>query len=311
MDFILNSLKIRRPEFLPSEIPIVAVPMLLAMTHSSQFYRLEILEGVLLFFLYFHFGDMINCLADRDLDAKYKSHLSKAVYAIGVKYVIWQIVINASLATLFAVHLAWSLERWGIFWLYLTALFFAGEYSCGPLHLKSRGIWQIPCLWAILFFLPMTYLALIVNASPGWEFYVAVAAYGTMQVGIILVNTAEDYLEDKEMNLYTSTIFFGIPKSMMLANGMFFIGAGTLIAMFCLLFYQSKAAMLAYMVIFITAGAWLFIQYSLWRLYRKVLKADLEQSVLLVKKEAKLVPVWLTGMAWASFFCALTLLLQK
>ena len=55
-------------------------------------------EGIFVFFLLFAFGDMINCLADRDLDAIYKPHLSQAVYGLGVRFVTFQIVATAAVA---------------------------------------------------------------------------------------------------------------------------------------------------------------------------------------------------------------------
>ena len=55
---------------------------------------------------------MINCLADRDLDAVYKPHLSRAVYNLGVPFVTFQVILAAVLALAVAAHLSWMLHRW-------------------------------------------------------------------------------------------------------------------------------------------------------------------------------------------------------
>ena len=72
------------------ELPILLVPALLAhgASHlaSGLFFELSTL-----FFLLFHFGDMINCLADREVDAVCKTHLSEAIQGFGVRNVTWQI----------------------------------------------------------------------------------------------------------------------------------------------------------------------------------------------------------------------------
>ena len=69
-------LRIRRVEFVLAEIPIIALPLVVAgaswnVVRTGPFWVL-----VALFFLLFNFGDMINCLADRELDSIYKTHLA-------------------------------------------------------------------------------------------------------------------------------------------------------------------------------------------------------------------------------------------
>ena len=69
-------LRIRRVEFALAEIPIIALPLVIAGASWSVLRTGALWEAVVLFFLLFNFGDMINCLADRDLDAIYKTHLA-------------------------------------------------------------------------------------------------------------------------------------------------------------------------------------------------------------------------------------------
>src|SRR5215470_17975959 len=103
---------IRRVEFRIAEIPIVAMSALLANRELAPLKTQSFWEGVLIFFLLFAFGDMANCLADRDLDAKYKPHLSRAVYNLGVPFVTFQVILTAVLALAIAAHLSWTLHRW-------------------------------------------------------------------------------------------------------------------------------------------------------------------------------------------------------
>src|SRR5688572_30528012 len=105
-------LRIRRVEFRIAEIPILAIPVLLLIGDTAILQTFAFWEGVFIFFLLFAFGDMINCLADRDLDAIYKPHLSAAVYGLGVGFVTFQIVATAAIAFILSVHLAWRLNRW-------------------------------------------------------------------------------------------------------------------------------------------------------------------------------------------------------
>src|SRR5688500_19115238 len=105
-------LRIRRVEFRIAEIPILAIPVLLLIGDTSILQTFQLWEGVFIFFLLFAFGDMINCLADRDLDAVYKPHLSEAVYGLGVGFVTFQVIVSAVLALVLSFYLSWSLIRW-------------------------------------------------------------------------------------------------------------------------------------------------------------------------------------------------------
>src|SRR5437773_5442074 len=113
--YLLYMLRIRRVEFRVAEIPILLIPILLLLRNTSVLKTFYFWEGVFIFFLLFAFGDMINCLADRDLDAVYKPHLSEAVYGLGVRFVTLQVIATAALALALSFHLSWALHRWLIF----------------------------------------------------------------------------------------------------------------------------------------------------------------------------------------------------
>src|ERR1044071_10172431 len=112
--FLLYMLRIRRVEFRIAEIPIIAIPLFLLLRDTGPLKSFYLWEGILIFFLLFAFGDMINCLADRDLDAIYKPHLSEAVYGLGVGFVTFQVIATAGLALLLTAHLWWQLQRWSL-----------------------------------------------------------------------------------------------------------------------------------------------------------------------------------------------------
>src|SRR5262249_18076242 len=110
--YLLYMLRIGRVEFRIAEIPILAIPLLLLLHDTAPLKTFTFWEGIFVFFLLFAFGDMINCLADRDLDAVYKPHLSEAVYNLGVPLVRFQVVLWAALAFALSVHVALLLDLW-------------------------------------------------------------------------------------------------------------------------------------------------------------------------------------------------------
>src|SRR5919112_6140127 len=133
--FLLYMLRIRRVEFRVAEIPILAVPVLLLSKDAAPLKTFAFWEGIFIFFLLFAFGDMINCLADRDLDAVYKPHLSEAVYGLGVRFVTFQVIATAAFAMALAIHLSWVLNRWSLAALVAIGLVLGAAYSVKPVRL--------------------------------------------------------------------------------------------------------------------------------------------------------------------------------
>src|SRR5262249_30003166 len=185
--------QIRRVEYRVAELPIFLVPMLLTIRDLSAFRSAAFGEGLLIFLFLFAYGDLLNCLADRDLDATYKPYLTEAVYGIGTRGVLLQAAVSGAAATALAAHLGWLLHRWLLLPAVLRGLFAAPAYSLEPLRLKSRGLWQLSFYWLGLFTGPMLFSALLFRERPPWGVVAVAAAYGTLQTGVILVNTAEDY----------------------------------------------------------------------------------------------------------------------
>src|SRR5215813_5713562 len=223
--FLLYMLRIRRVEFRIAEIPIIAIPLFLLLRDTGPLKSFYLWEGVFIFFLLFAFGDMINCLADRDLDAVYKPHLSEAVYGLGVRFVTFQIVATALFALALSIHLSWVLNRWILAALVAIGLLLGAAYSVKPVQLKGRGLAQLVCLWLIIFVGPMLFIGLLVSARPSSSVLAFAAAFGALQMGIILVNTAEDYPEDLEAHIRTSIVSLGLNRGIALAFWLTLIGA--------------------------------------------------------------------------------------
>src|SRR5579884_2983259 len=93
--FLRYSLRLRRVEYRVAELPIFLVPVLLTAPDASAFAGLPFWEGLVAFLFLFAFGDLVNCLADRDLDAVAKPHLAEAVHGLGVRGVVAQAVLSA------------------------------------------------------------------------------------------------------------------------------------------------------------------------------------------------------------------------
>lgn len=300
LHFFRDLLIIRRVEFRIAEIPIVAMPALLVNTRVAAFKTQSFWEGVLLFFLLFAFGDMINCLADRDLDAKYKPHLSRAVYNLGVPFVTFQVILTAVLALLVAAHLSWLLHRWQMLALIAAGLALGAAYSVEPFRLKGRGLAQLVCLWLIIFVGPMLMIATLFNVWPSTSLIVFAMAYGAVQMGIILVNTAEDYPEDREAGVHTVIVTLGLVRGIGLASALTICGAAAMFATLVLMFLSRSVPILLSLALLPVAGACVWMTSAIYRLWRGIAAMQLEEAIARVKTAAKNVPAWVTVVAWSS-----------
>ena len=297
--YLLYMLRIRRVEFRVAEIPIILIPIFLLVRDTSVLKTFYFWEGIFVFFLLFAFGDMINCLADRDLDAVYKPHLSQAVYGLGVRFVTFQIVATAAVALVLSAHLAWKLNRWSLLPLVAIGIFLGAAYSVQPFRLKGRGVAQLFCLWLIIFVGPMWLVSLLIDNWPSPQLLAFAAAFGGLQMGVILVNTAEDYPEDLEANINTSIVSLGLHRGIELALWLTIAGVLGSIGALVIIFKQRQVRGLWWLLLLPAALASFYVLMDILRLRVSIAGVELPASIKTVKRTAKKVPIWLTLIAWS------------
>ena len=307
--YLLYMLRIRRVEFRIAEIPILVIPIFLLIHDTTPLKTFSFWEGIFIFFLLFAFGDMINCLADRDLDAVYKPHLSEAVYGLGVRFVTFQVVATAIAALVLTAHLSRQLQRWTLFVLVAIGLVLGAAYSVQPLQLKGRGLAQLLCLWLIIFVGPMLFVSLLVSTTPSFFVLIFAAAYGALQMGVILVNTAEDYPEDLKAQITTSIVALGLHRGIALTFWLATAGAAGVVVTLGTIFRQRGLGPLWLPAMLPAAVACLYVLGDIWRLKRSIRDCSLTITIQTVKSSAKRVPIWLTVVAWSILGAAFALFL--
>lgn len=297
--YLVYMLRIRRVEFRIAEIPIVAIPLLILLPDTGPLRTFYLWEGVFIFFLLFAFGDMINCLADRDLDAVYKPHLSEAVYGLGVRFVTIQVVGTALFALALSIHLSWVLDRWTLAALVAIGLVLGAAYSVKPVQLKGRGLAQVICLWLIIFVGPMLFIAYLIDAGLSITVLVFAAAYGMLQMGVILVNTAEDYPEDLEARITTSVVALGLHRGIELAFWLAGIGSVAVLVTLAIMLKERGISLFRLTLLIPPLAACIYVLQSMAKLRRSIKDRNLPESIQKVKRAAKAVPVWVTLIAWS------------
>lgn len=309
--FLIYSLRLRRIEYRIAEVPIFLIPMFLTIPDASAFRSAPFWEGLFIFFFLFTVGDLLNCLADRDLDAIYKPHLSEAVAGLGVRGVVWQAGLSALAAVALAAHLAWLLDRWLLLPAVLVGLFAGYAYSIEPFRLKGRGLWQPGFFWLGLFTGPMIFVALLFDPWPSWAVWAVAITYGMMQTGVVLVNTAEDFPEDRAMGVRTVIVTLGLGRGIALAGVMTVLGCLGLVASFALLFQSRGMSEIDLLALLPVTAACAAVSFSIARLGRRLRAAKEEDAIAAVKASARWVPVWITALALTSLVAASVWFLQS
>jgi 1,4-dihydroxy-2-naphthoate octaprenyltransferase len=301
--YIVRSLTLRRVEYRVAELPIFLTPVLLTGPDPAAFRGAVFWEGLCAFFFLFAFGDLVNCLADRELDAIDKPHLSEAVYGIGVRGVWVQAILSAVGAVALSVHLAWRLGRWWLVPASVVGLVVAWAYSAEPVRLKGRGIWQLAFYWLGLFFGPMMFTALLFDPLPGWGMWAMAATFGLTQTGVILVNTAEDYPEDRQLGTRTVVVALGLERGIGLALVLVLVGGTGLTAALYAGFYSGLPPVarlgLAPLVLAVAA-----VSVAVTWLWCHVRRGSEVEAIIVVKRAAKWVPLWITSVAAANLLAA-------
>ena len=297
--FIANSLTIRRKEFFVAELPIFLIPLLVSIGSGTAFLQPTLYLGLLAIILLFNVGDMINCYADAQLDSVYKSHLSNAVYELGRKNVKAQMVLSGVLALLLTIWIARTTQQLYLIPLTVVGAFIGLQYSVKPFKFKSKGLLQLLCLWGILFWGPMLYTAIIAGGFPGGAQLLLFAFYGFHQMGIIMLNTAEDYTEDKQSGLNTIIIRLGLHRALNFAYGLVIASGVLMQGIVGWLLFTRGAAGYLYGAIGIFTLGWLTIVKEFGQIVRKINTQTEEAAIEEIKKNGMKVPRWLNIGAYS------------
>ena len=212
---------VSRVEFMVMGIPVIALSALLAASRPNDLMgdgavRLGLLTA--LWYLAYWICSQVNCIADYELDKHYKSRLPRSIDILKGRKTMWLIVmVETVVASAIVVYLAISESRVGLVVLWMVGLFLIGAYSLEPLRFKRRGFLNLVTLSLILYFLPALYIYYALAPHMKILPLLALLGFSTQMIGLLLVNQIEDYHEDKEMNVLTSTVRWGLRKASLVA----------------------------------------------------------------------------------------------
>ncbi|UCF07705.1 MAG: UbiA family prenyltransferase [Thermoplasmata archaeon] len=266
----------------------------------------DVLVYVLLFYTLITFACNINCFFDVNVDKLRKRELAAATLHFGktrMGVILFSEALMAILLSLFLLFYG----HWEVALLSLLGLYFGWAYSSPPLRIKGKGaIGPLPIVLGV-YVLPIVAGYLLVDKVLTFTFLGFVAGYAIMNLGINLVNTCEDFSEDRKLGIRTIAHTLGLRSTLDLAFFSTLLGGA--LAMLCLLgrgydiiiisFPGSSLAILFFatsvMTVFMTSKEILVVGQA----------HDLERSA---KKHAIKMPKWFVITRYPMWLFALTLL---
>jgi 1,4-dihydroxy-2-naphthoate octaprenyltransferase len=218
-----------------------------------------------------------------------------------------QIAVSAAVAVALGAHLALTLARPWMAAGALLGVLLGASYTAPPLRLKSRGLWQLGAYVALLFVGPMAMMAGLFVAFPSPLLLLVSLAFGAMQTGVLLVNTAEDLDEDEREGIRTVAVALGAAGSVRLGRALAGLG-GVALGLSLASAMGSPWAAIALLPLgaaLIYNERWLA---SLARATRAVAEGLARAAI---RKQGKYVPRHVEAAAWASLVGAVAVFLSR
>jgi 4-hydroxybenzoate polyprenyltransferase len=285
-------LLVSRVEFMVMGIPVIAISALLAASRPDDLMgdgavRLGLLTTV--WYLAYWISSQVNCIADYELDKTYKSRLPRSIDILKGPRTIWVIIaVESVVASAIVVYLAISESRVGLVVLWVVGLLLIGAYSLEPLRFKRRGFLNLVTLSLILYFLPALY---IYYAMAPQIPLLALLGFSTQMIGLLLVNQIEDYHEDKEMNVLTSTVRWGLKKASMASLLFTAMMSVVLLIVFSML-ARTPYAFMGVAVILVAYAATLRYHFKLFEAASSWEVTHAQAAAQRVRQLAAQVPLW-------------------
>ena len=295
LTYIRALLVISRVEFMVMGIPVIAISALLAASRPDDLMgdnavRLGLLAA--LWYLAYWICSQVNCIADYELDKRYKSRLPQAIDILKGPRTVWaMITVETVVASAIVVYLTITESRIGLVVLWVVGLFLVGAYSLEPLRFKRRGFLNLVTLSLILYFLPALYIYYAMAPDMKILPLLALLGFSTQMFGLLLVNQIEDYHEDKQMNVLTSTVRWGLKKASMVSLMLTAVMSLVLLIVFSML-ARTPYAFMSIALMFVAYAA--TIRYH-FKLFRAATSWEVTHTQAAAQRERQLaaqVPLW-------------------
>jgi len=190
----------------------------------SDLLNIDLLLFGILFFFSVTFACNINCYHDRDVDALKKKHLARSVETLGAS-TVKDLMILESLVVLVLIVYFFLRGHIEVALLSSIGWAFGYLYSAPPIRLKNKGLLgPIPVNLGV-YVLPILAGHLVIDTDVSAAFLLFIVGYALLNLGINLVNVAEDYEVDRKRNITTAAHRLGLKRTVGAASLTASVGA--------------------------------------------------------------------------------------
>jgi len=268
--------------------PLDDVPLFL-----DDLLQLHVLEAFAIVILQFLSAFLINAVTDLDTDSRYKTFISDSVHLIGEKTIKRLFIIKITIALILTLHLSIIFNNYWLFLWVLSGTFFSMGYSLKPFHFKIRGIFHATLMIAVFTMIILLYF--VIAGIPTLPILLIILSFITLHYGITLVDQTQDHIEDKESDLLTPSVRYGVTRTLQGALLLSIIGLGLSFFGFYMLFSELSTLitfgyLLSLNIIFTFVTIILVMAYYMplkgtWDLIKiSLVDETIEQKMMMIKK---------------------------
>ncbi len=226
--------RVARLEYLPAELLLILIPLLLAfeLPHALGNRLTSVAEAVIVFFLLYLTGFIVNAITDVEVDRTYstfKSSVSEAVERLGRRRLSLLVVVQVLAALGLSLHLAWLLQQWLLLGLVGLGLFLGLGYSLPPFQFKTAGAGHGLALALSAFFIPMVFLSIVVTNSVDPLILLLITGFTLAQYALEFGNQAADFEQDRKADLSTPPVRYSVPSTLSFGLVLMVLGVALLV----------------------------------------------------------------------------------
>ncbi len=223
MGKLVSFLEVSRWKIQLVSLATILLGPLYAADSLSSLLTLDLLLYAFLFLTTITFACNINCYHDREVDSLRKKNLARAVENLG-EPLLRKIMIVESISAFILIIVFFIRGEPAVSILASLGWMLGYLYSAPPVRLKTRGILSPIPVNIGVYVLPILAGHLLISHELSTKFLFFVLGYAILNLGINLVNVAEDYQEDKKCGIKTIAHFVGIKNTISLAWSTTLIG---------------------------------------------------------------------------------------
>ncbi|MHA1270834.1 MAG: UbiA family prenyltransferase [Candidatus Helarchaeota archaeon] len=188
----------------------------LAATSFLDLFNIYLIPFMVLYFISILYAVNVNCYYDRDLDLKYKVHLAHAVDSLGKPTLRVILISETVLIMIFSIYLM-LVGYLAVGIISIIGWCTSTIYSAMPVRVKKRGyLSAIPIIIGLFTFPYINGWLMISNYFLTYGI-IFLIGYILMNQGLNLINTAEDYNEDKSEGVKTWAHVFGLKNTFLIS----------------------------------------------------------------------------------------------